>query len=126
VNVVLVEDIPKVCNDDEEYLQSAFRPEVCSISAAQSRRDRSVLSKIYRNIEKLQPITILDPHDRLCEQAGNDDLRCSNWLGSELLYLDVSPHLTFRASASLARFFVDQLTGKIHRHEFRWQMRIVG
>jgi peptidoglycan/LPS O-acetylase OafA/YrhL len=124
VNVVLVEDIPKVCNDDKEYMQSAFRPEVCSISAAQSRRARSVLSTIYRNIDGLQPVTILDSHDRLCEQVGNDDLRCSNWLGSELLYLDASPHLTFRASASLARFFVDKLTRKIDRHEFRWQTRI--
>jgi len=116
VNVVLVEDIPKVCKDDKEYLQSTFWPEVCSLSVAQSRDNRLILSMIYRNIKERQPVTILDPHDRLCEQVGNGDLQCSNWLGSELLYLDSSPHLTFRASASLASFFVDELARIIPRN----------
>ncbi|WP_407897115.1 SGNH hydrolase domain-containing protein [Ferrigenium sp. UT5] len=106
--MVLVEDIPKVCHNDSDYLKSSIQRQACTISAVDSRTERKALSAIYSSIKEEKNVTILDPHDRLCEQA-DGGLRCSNWLGSQLLYLDSSPHLTYWASSSLASFFVDEL-----------------
>jgi len=103
LRVVFVEDIPKVCAGDAAYVQSAFRKGPCEVPAAESRRGRGRLSRIYRGMGSENPVTIIDPHDLLCEKVG-DQQKCSNWLGSELLYLDSSPHLTLRAANSLTGF----------------------
>ena len=108
-NVVLVQDIPKVCINDLFYMRSAFRPNACGVSVQQSRREREVLSNVYTNISQRYAVTVVDPHDSLCERISNEYATCSNWLGGDLLYLDSSPHLTRQASLSLHGFFEDRL-----------------
>lgn len=110
LRVVLVEDIPKVCAGSSFYFQSAFWREVCSTTASASRLQRSALSNIYNELNQQPDVAVLDPHDYLCEPGSDGQLRCSNWLGNELLYVDASPHLTQWASYALTTFFVDGLT----------------
>ena len=109
LRVVFVEDIPKVCRDEFYYFQSAFRRDVCSTSAAASRLGRSALSNIYNKLGQQPGVTTIDPHDRLCEPGLDGQLRCRNWLGNQLLYLDASPHLTRWASYMLTDVFVTGL-----------------
>jgi len=110
LNIVLIEDIPKVCEDDGEYQRSVFRGDVCNKSAAQSLDERLPLSAIYHQAKEYFPLTIVDPHNLLCNKSAGRESICSNWLDGELLYLDASPHLTRQASSSLAGFFATEIT----------------
>jgi len=109
IKVILVEDIPKVCEDDGAYFKSALRPEVCRVPMAKSRQERRVLSDIYQDIKRRHDVLILDPHDMLCDPPGTKDPICGNWLGNELIYVDASPHLSARVSAGFADYFHEEL-----------------
>jgi peptidoglycan/LPS O-acetylase OafA/YrhL len=91
--IVLVEDIPKPCDDDVLFIVDILRQgrrDRCGIAIADSRRDREALSRLYRSLAG-DRVVIFDPHDGLCENG-----RCGVTLGSEttLLYGDASPHFT--------------------------------
>lgn len=98
--LVFVEDIPKVCSE-LEFATAAFADDACRTSRQRSLMDRLPLSRLYRDIGASNPsVEVIDPHDIYCEGE-----TCSNLLGSELLYVDASPHLTSAASEKAASLF---------------------
>jgi peptidoglycan/LPS O-acetylase OafA/YrhL len=109
LNVILIEDIPKVCNNSLEYFQSLFDSDRCNISVQQSRFKRKKLTQIYNKMAVIHQLRILDPHDLLCDLKKDEKAQCSNMLKGKLIYLDKSPHLTFSASLSLDGFFDETL-----------------
>ncbi len=107
--VVFIEDIPKVCRDDGEYLMSEFQESLCQTSSEKSILARKELSQIYLNIKRQLEVVIVDPHNLLCRQSPDGVLHCTNYIDSRLIYLDASPHLTRKSSGDLSGFFVEAL-----------------
>jgi peptidoglycan/LPS O-acetylase OafA/YrhL len=108
IHVVLVEDIPKVCKDDGEFFRSTLQTEACRVRLVQSRQERQILSDIYAYIAGRHGVTVIDPHDALCELRNAEPV-CSSWLAGDFLYIDASPHLSRKTSEELSDFFYQGL-----------------
>jgi hypothetical protein len=98
--LVLVEDIPKPCNDavNWQIIYSTGRHELCSATVAQSKEDRRPLSGVYASVAAMNGVRIFDPHDALCR-----DNICGIYdpLSRSLIYSENSPHFTAARPAPL-------------------------
>ena len=103
--LVLVEDIPKICADDQALLFGVIKrgqAGACQEDAAVSRLDRQPLSDLYKELaSRYSNLEIVDFHDHLCP-----GVMCSALLatanGQQLLFGDVSPHFTNNSQTLLA------------------------
>jgi hypothetical protein len=96
---ILIEDLPKTCND-ADYARNSFNNGLCKVPSHVSLDDREPISAVYRELAESYPVLVVDPHPLLCSEE-----TCSNYIDNELIYSDGSPHLTLKASLSLAPLY---------------------
>lgn len=102
-DILLVEDIPKVCTSDEYAIWRNGFLDTCKTSKRQSLEHRKALSDLYVRLKhRYKHVNILDPHEIFCPGE-----TCSNYLAQELIYSDGSPHLTVKASERLTPVLID-------------------
>lgn len=110
--LVLVEDIPKICADDQALLFGVIKrgqAAACQEEAEVSMLDRQPLSDMYRSIaERYANVKIVDFHDRLCPGE-----MCSALIetdeGRQLLFGDLSPHFTNQSQAFLVSDWLEAI-----------------
>lgn len=96
--VILVEDIPKLCSEEDYQVWTNGLIDTCHIERSRSLTHRKALSEVYHRLaQKFSNVTIFDPHPIFCPTE-----ECTNLLNKKLVYEDSSPHLTVEASELLA------------------------
>ena len=89
-HLILVDDIPKPCNDEVHWsiIYSTGRYEICSTTVAASREDRRPLTDLYESLVS-DKVHYFDLHDSLCSQGvcGIYDRQSKS-----LIYSENSPH----------------------------------
>ena len=108
--IVLIGDIPKVCDENINYTHEVIRKgeiDKCVTSKQTSAKDRIGLNNLYISIAKQSRFVIyVDPHDELCTEklcsAVNED--------GVMLYSDKSPHFTKDHKDILTNYWIKVLS----------------
>ncbi len=106
---VLVEDIPKPCNNQVSWqvIYVTGKYELCSTTLERSRKDREPLSKLYKSLQT-DNVYIFDPHDALCT---GDVCGIYNPIQRTLIYAENSPHFTLARPSPLVKEWATLLSG---------------
>jgi hypothetical protein len=102
--LVLVDDIPKPCSDEEFARSFIINPaKGCGISKATAIQRRQPLSDLFKR-QLRKNISYIDPIDALCEGD-----RCYPTLYGKILYADPSPHFSINNPTPLHNLFYKHL-----------------
>jgi peptidoglycan/LPS O-acetylase OafA/YrhL len=95
---ILVDDIPKLC--DDYYAQLSRNPmNPCPVGKSISINDRQPLTNIYLSLLN-DHVKYIDPHPFLCP-----DNTCYGIFENKLLYPDASPHFSEYCATILTNYF---------------------
>ena len=90
-HLILVDDIPKPCNDEVHWsiIYSTGRYEICSTTVGASSRRSSTVDRSRTSLPVSDKVHYFDPHDPLCTQGvcGIYDRQSKS-----LIYAENSPH----------------------------------
>ncbi|MEA5417212.1 acyltransferase family protein [Synechococcus sp. BA-132 BA5] len=104
--LVLVDDIPKPCSDEEFARSFVINPgRGCGIPKRTVVQRRQPLTDFLKS-QVRKNVSYLDPIDTLCEGE-----ECYPTLYGKILYADPSPHFSIKNPAPLQRLFDKHLAG---------------